>query len=134
MPDFSALTAGSSGQAMVVVGDQNLATAVGSGNVAVFASPMMIALMEAACVDCVERQLPPGYLTLGMYFDISHSAPTPRGATVTATAALQSIEGRKLAFAVSANDDSGPIGAGTHTRMIVDRARFEARLAIKRPA
>jgi fluoroacetyl-CoA thioesterase len=132
MPDFSKLTAGLTGQASVTVTVEYLATTVGSGSVAVFSSPSMLALMEAAAVDCIEELLPPGFVSLGLHLDVTHSAPTPAGATVIATAELKSVEGRKLIFAVSAHDGVEPIGKGTHTRVIVDRPRFEAKLASKR--
>ena len=92
----------------------------------------MVAVMEAACVDCVERLLPPGYLSLGTHLDVTHTAPTPVGLTVTASAELLSVEGRKLVFRVGDRDDREAIGTGVHTRMIVDVARFNARLAAKR--
>ncbi len=132
MPDFSGLKAGGTGRSSLTVMEAHLAPTVGSGRVAVFASPMMIALMEAAAIDCVEQLLPPGYITLGMHLDVTHSAPTPIGATVTATAELQAIDGRKLVFTISAHDGFDTIGNGTHIRVIVDRARFEAKLATKR--
>jgi fluoroacetyl-CoA thioesterase len=134
MSAITDLTPGLTGQTSVRVEEKHLATSVGSGQVAVYASPMMIALMEAACVECVERRLPRGYLTLGMHIDVTHTAPTPIGATVTATAELMKIDGRKLIFRIAAHDGIDTIGGGTHTRVIVDEVRFEARLAIKRPA
>ena len=132
MLDLSALKPGLLGRATVRVGNAQTAIAIGSGTVPVFASPMMVALMEAACVDCIERLLPQGYLSLGTHLDVTHSAPTPVGLTVTATAELLSVEGRKLIFKVEARDDREPIGKGLHTRMIVDAPRFNARLAAKK--
>lgn len=134
MVDLSGLRAGLTGEASVEVDATRTATAAGSGTVPVFATPMMVALMEAAAVDCVERLLPPGYLSLGTHIDVSHTAPTPVGLKVTATAMLLSAEGRKLMFAVEARDSHEVIGRGTHARMIVDSPRFNARLAAKRQA
>ena len=134
MLDLSALVPGLQGRATVKVTDAQTAIAVGSGTVAVFASPMMVALMEAACVDCAERLLPEGFLSLGTHLDVTHSAPTPVGLTVTATAELVSVEGRKLMFRVEARDDHELIGKCVHSRMIVDVPRFQARLAAKSPA
>ena len=91
----------------------------------------MIALMEAAAVDCVDAALPDGHQTLGTHLDVAHTAPTPRGLTVTATATLTAIDGRKLTFAVAAHDGVEAIGSGTHTRIVVDTPRFMARLAAK---
>lgn len=133
MADLSKLAPGMTGTAVVTVGDAHLATAVGSGNAPVFASPMMIALMEAAAVNCVEHALPEGHQSLGTHLDVHHIAPTPGGATVTATAELRGIDGRKLTFAVSAHDGFEVIGKGAHTRIVVDTPRFLARLAAKHP-
>jgi fluoroacetyl-CoA thioesterase len=129
--DLSTLTLGSSGTASAKVTPEKLATAVGSGQAPVFASPMMIALMEAACVDCVESHLPAGHQSLGTHLDVNHIAPTPEGLTVTATARLAGISGRKLTFEVEASDGVQKIGHGTHTRVVVDTPRFLDRLAAK---
>ncbi|MBX9683954.1 MAG: thioesterase family protein [Hyphomicrobium sp.] len=133
MADLSKLQTGLVGRATVRVGDAQLATAVGSGVAPVFASPMLIALMEAASVDCVEKLLPEGYQSLGTHLDVAHTAPTPRGLTVTAEATLIAIAGRKLTFRVAAHDGVEAIGAGTHMRIVVDTPRFMARLAAKAP-
>ena len=133
MLDLANLTPGLKGTASTLVTQSRLAPAAGSGRAPVFASPMMIALMEGAAVDCVERLLPSGYESLGTHLDVSHSAPTPEGLTVTATAVLTSVEGRKLVFKVEAHDGVDLIGRGTHTRVVVDTARFMARLAAKSP-
>lgn len=133
MADLSKLQTGLVGRANVRVGDAQLATAVGSGVAPVFASPILIALMEAASVDCVEKLLPEGYQSLGTHLDVAHTAPTPRGLTVTAEATLIAIAGRKLTFRVAAHDGVEAIGAGTHTRIVVDTPRFMARLAAKAP-
>jgi len=131
MADLSKLQIGSSGTSSALVVEQRLAPAVGSGSAPVFASPMLIALMEAAAVDCIEAHLPDGHESLGVHLDVTHSAPTPRGFTVTATATLKAVDGRKLTFAVAATDGIETIGSGTHTRVVVDTARFMARLTAK---
>ncbi|HEY8195297.1 MAG TPA: thioesterase family protein [Hyphomicrobium sp.] len=131
MADLSKLRIGLIGSASALVTEQRLATTVGSGDAPVFASPMLIAVMEAAAVDCVEAQLPEGHQSLGMHLDVTHSAPTPIGLTVTATATLKAVDGRKLTFEVTAEDGIEHIGSGLHTRVVVDTARFMARLAAK---
>lgn len=131
MLDLSVLKPGIKGEAKLKVSAAETAIAVGSGTVAVFATPMMVALMEAACVDCVERLLPGRYMSLGTHLDITHIAPTPPGLAVRATAQLISVDGRKLVFEVEARDDQELIGKGFHSRIIVDSARFNARLAAK---
>ncbi len=131
MADLTYLKPGLRGQASATVTKNRLAPSVGSGGAPVFASPMMIALMEGAAVDCVEALLPTGHESLGTHLDIAHLAATPEGLTVTATATLVSVDGRKLVFDVDAHDGVEPIGRGRHTRVIVDTARFMARLAAK---
>lgn len=131
MADLSKLKPGLSGTATAAVTPQRLATEVGSGNAPVFATPMLIALMEAAAVNCVEALLPPDHQSLGTHLDVHHTAPTPQGLTVTATADLTAVDGRKLTFAVSAHDGVEPIGRGTHVRVVVDTPRFISRLAAK---
>ena len=131
MADLSALKVGLEGTASALVTEERLATNVGSGNVPVFASPMLLALMEAAAVNCLEGHLPEDYQSLGVQLNVSHTAPTPIGFTVTAKATLKAIEGRKLTFDVVANDGAEQIGSGVHTRIVVDTPRFMARLAAK---
>ena len=133
MADLSRLHPGLAGTHAVVVTADRLATAVGSGNAPVYASPMLVAAIEAAAVNCVEHLLPGGYQSLGTHLDVTHTAPTPLGLFVTASAVLTVITGRKLTFAVSAHDGVETIGTGTHTRIVVDTPRFLARVAAKSP-
>lgn len=133
MPDLTKLTPGLVGTATRVADTASLAPAQGSGRASVFASPAMIALMEGAAVACVEHLIPEAHQTLGTHLDVVHAAATPEGLSVTATATLQSVDGRKLVFAVEARDDVELIGRGTHTRVIVDDKRFYARLGAKSP-
>jgi fluoroacetyl-CoA thioesterase len=97
----------------------------------VLGTPVMITLMEEAALACVEHALEPGHQSLGTHLDVSHVAATPIGMRITATAELVEIDGRKLHFAVKARDEAELIGEGRHSRMIVDVARFEARLVRK---
>lgn len=133
MADLSQLRVGLSGTANMLVTDERLATRVGSGNVPVFASPMLIAVIEAAAVDCLDSYLPADHQSLGVHLDVAHTSPTPLGLTVTATATIKAIDGRKITFDVSATDGVDRIGTGVHTRIIVDTARFMARIAAKSP-
>jgi predicted thioesterase len=127
-----ALQPGRIGSASVVVDEVHTAPRLGSGRAPVFASPAMIALIEAAAVACVEDQLDPGQETLGIHLDVEHIAATPVGLKVTATAELIERNGRKLVFKVEARDERELIGRGRHTRVIVDSARFRAKVAAKR--
>lgn len=123
-----ALKTGLKGKASLVVGTNDTAPRVGSGRVPVMGTPVMITLMEEAALDCVEHLLEPGHQSLGTHLDVSHTAATPIGQKVTAEAELVGIDGRKLDFAVRARDEDGPIGEGRHARVVVDVARFEAKL------
>jgi predicted thioesterase len=131
MSDFANLKPGLQGRASLIVSEAMTAPRMGSGQIPVFASPMMIAAMEAAAVDCIERLLPAGHASLGTHLDVAHSAPSPIGARITASAELATIEGRTVTFRVEARDEHEIIGSGTHTRVIVDAARFAANIARK---
>ncbi|MEZ5899731.1 MAG: thioesterase family protein [Hyphomicrobiaceae bacterium] len=134
MADLSKLQPGIEGSARIKVAPERMAPAMGSGGAPVFASPSMIALMEGAAVDCVEKLLPDGHQSLGTHLDVHHISATPEGLTVTAHAKLIAVDGRKLTFAVEAHDGIETIGKGTHIRVVVDTARFMARLAQKSSA
>jgi predicted thioesterase len=127
----SALQPGRIGTATLIVGEQHTAPKLGSGRAPVFASPAMVALIEAAAVACVEDQLAAGQETLGTHVDVEHIAATPVGLEVTATAELIEVAGRKLVFKVEARDARELIGRGRHTRIIADSARFRAKVAAK---
>lgn len=131
MADLSKLTPGLEGQVSAKVEPARMAPAVGSGHAPVFASPSMVALMEGASVAAIEHLLPGGHQSLGTHLDIQHIAATPEGLTVTATARLTDISGRKLTFAVEAHDGIEIIGRGSHTRVVVDTPRFMSRLESK---
>jgi fluoroacetyl-CoA thioesterase len=106
---------------------EHLASRWGSGGVDVLATPQMIGWMEQAAVQAVDPLLPEGLCTVGAHLDVRHLAATRPGGTVTATARLVELEGRRLTFEVSADDEAGPIGQGTHTRYIVRLDEFMAR-------
>lgn len=129
--DLSHLHPGLTGTASVVTDTSNSARSVGSGTLDVFATPMMVALMEAAAVDCVECRLPEGCTSLGTHLEVTHDAPTPLGMTVQAVATLQSVEARVLTFRIEARDGADIIGWCTHRRVVVDVKRFAEKLARK---
>lgn len=128
MKTAAPLQAGAQGTASLVVDDTHTARHVGSGCEAVLATPVMIALMEAAAVDCVEHLLEAGTTSLGIRIAVDHVAPTPVGRTVTATAELTEVKGRRLFFRVSAEDGVRPVGSGEHTRAVVSIDEFRQRL------
>ena len=106
----------------VVVKPENLAVAMGSGDLPVLATPAMVAFMENAALSAVEDQLPEGNTTVGAMIQTTHLKPTALGDTVL------EVEGRKLTFSVVASDSQGKIGEGTHIRYVVDRNKFMEKL------
>lgn len=128
---FERIIAGLVGERQTKVEVESTAQHLGSGNVAVFATPEMIRWMERAAVAAVDGLLPDGYRTVGIHVDVRHLAATPLGMTVRVRAELQEVEGRKLTFRVEAFDDVEKVGEGTHQRMIVDLAKFKERAASK---
>jgi fluoroacetyl-CoA thioesterase len=131
MVDLSHLRAGLEGHSELVVAEAHTAPRVGSGRVHVLATPVMINLMEAAALDAAEALLPEGHQSLGIRLDVSHHAATPIGMRVEATARLVAIEGRTLTFEVEAHDAREQIGGGRHERVVVNVARFDARVQKK---
>jgi predicted thioesterase len=91
----------------------------------------MINLIEAAALAAVEHLLPPGHQSLGIHLDVRHFAATPIGMRVRATAELTAVDGRTLSFRVEASDEKEPIGGGSHQRVVVNVARFDARVQKK---
>lgn len=123
---------GLAGQSEIVVHEENTAQHLGSGNVAVLATPEMVRLMEKAAVAAVDHLLPDGYCTVGVEVNVRHLAATPLGMRVRVQAELVAIEGRKLTFRVEAFDEVEKIGEGEHRRVIVDLERFKERVETKR--
>ena len=112
----------------VKVSESNTALSLGSGDMEVFATPAMVALMENAAMKAVADHLPEGSTTIGTAMQTSHIKASKLGATITASAELTQVDGRSLKFVVKAWDEVGTIGEGEHTRFIVDRERFLAKL------
>ncbi len=111
--------------AETLVTDQNTAEAYGSGSVAVFATPAMVALIENAARHAVAPALEEGQSTVGTLIDVTHVKATPVGRKVSATATLTAIEGRELTFHVVAKDQDGAIiGEGVHRRFIINVEKF----------
>src|SRR6516225_2754849 len=90
------------GTAEIVVGPEHTAPFVGSGRIAVLATPVMINLIEAAALAAVEHLLPAGHQSLGIHLHVSHTAATPIGLRVTATAEVSQVQGRTITFRVTA--------------------------------
>ena len=119
---------GTSHKSTLVVGKQHTALALGSGDMPVWATPSMLALMENAAMLAVQEQLEDGQTTVGAHIESSHLRPSPLGAAVYATAELTATEGRKLHFRVAAYQHTPEgdllLGEGTHLRFIVNREKF----------
>jgi fluoroacetyl-CoA thioesterase len=107
-----------------VVGEEDTAEAVGSGDVPVLATPVVLTLVERAAVAAVAPHLDPGTSTVGARVGLDHLAPTPVGGRVSATARLDSVEGRKLRFSFEVSDARGVVARGIHVRVIVQRDAF----------
>lgn len=122
------LIVGAEYQSQTIVNESNTAQSLGSGDMAVFATPAMVALMENAAMMAVAPHLEQGATTVGVEINTSHIKASPLGATITASAQLIAIEGRKLSFKVKAWDSQGTIGEGSHTRFVVDRERFLSKI------
>jgi len=125
------IASGMSGSAELTVTAEHTAPRVGSGRIAVLATPVMINLIEAAALAAVEHRLPSGHQSLGIRLDVSHIAATPVGLRVTATAEVTAVEGRTITFKVEARDVREIIGDGTHQRVVVNVARFDERVQRK---
>lgn len=99
----------------------------------VFATGFLVGFLEWACIKALNPHLDwPREQTLGTHIDVSHQAATPPGLEVTATVELIEVDGRRLVFAVEAHDGVDLISKGRHERFVIDRERFEAKLAIKK--
>jgi predicted thioesterase len=129
--DLSSIQPGLTGAAELTVGPEHTAPRVGSGRIAVLATPVMINLIEGAALAAVEHLLPPGYQSLGIRLDVRHFAATPVGLSVKAVAQVVAVEGRTITFRVEARDEREVIGEGTHERVVVNVARFDERVQRK---
>lgn len=108
------------------VTDELTAKSIGSGALPVFGTPFMAAMMENAAMTCLQSGLEDGLGSVGTHLDITHDAPTPVGMKVFAQAEITAVSenGKMVDFKVSAWDEKGPIGGGTHTRAIINNDRF----------
>ena len=126
------LTIGIKGTQTVTVANDNTAAAMGSGTLAVFSTPAMIALMEKTAYISVQDALDEGMGSVGTLLNVKHVAATPVGMTVTCESELVEVDGRRLVFTVKAFDEVGLIGEGTHERFIVQNEKFLAKTNAKK--
>ncbi len=134
MVDLTRIKPGLTGTAQIIVANEHTAPFVGSGRIAVLATPVMINVIEAAALEAIEHLLPEGHQSLGTHLDVSHVAATPVGLRVTATAEVVKVEGRTITLRVEARDEVEVIGNGTHQRVVVSVARFDERVQRKTQA
>ena len=107
------------------------AARVGSGLVDVFATPMLVALVEQTCYESVLPHLDEGQGTVGTLVNVSHLSATPIGRRVWCDSELTEVDRRRLVFSVKAFDECGLIGEGTHERFVIDTAKFMEKLKNK---
>ena len=118
------ITVGMKGEASVLVEREDTALEVGSGSLLVYATPCMVALMEGAACEAINAVLPEGKTSVGIELNISHLSATPVGLEVRAEAEVVSVEKNIIDFTVTAYDESGKIGEGTHKRAVVTAQKF----------
>ena len=107
------------------------AARVGSGLVDVFATPMLVALVEQTCYESVLPYLDEGQGTVGTLVNVSHLSATPIGKRVWCDSELTEVDRRRLVFSVKAYDEAGLIGEGIHERFVIDTAKFMEKLKTK---
>ncbi len=122
---------GTVGTSTLIVAAEHTAPRVGSGRIAVLATPVMINVIEAAALAACESLLPAGHQSLGIHLDVRHIAATPVGMRITARAEVMKVEGRTIHFRVEAHDEKELIGDGLHERVVVNVERFDARVQRK---
>ena len=125
------VTVGLKGRAAAVVNDSNTAQAACSGALPVFGTPFMCALMEEASWKSIASCLEEGQSTVGTRLNVSHDSATPVGMKVWAESEVIEVDGKRLVLKVSAYDEKGLIGQGTHERFIVTNQRFLTKCAGK---
>ena len=115
---------GIKGQAEALVEQEDTAKVVGSGDLLVYATPCMVALMEGAAWQSVAPFLAEGESTVGTRMDVKHLSATPVGMEVRAESVLTAVDGRKRTFEIHAFDEAGEIGSAVHERVIIRAERF----------
>ena len=114
-----------------IVTEEKTARAMGSGELAVYATPAMIALMEETAYKSVSAELEEGAGSVGTLMDVRHVAASPVGMKITCKTELTEVDGRRLVFHVEAFDEKGLVGEGTHERFIIQNEKFQQKAASK---
>lgn len=118
------ITIGMTGTVSTVVEREDTAYEVGSGSLLVYATPCMVALMEGAACEAIAPALKEEKTSVGTELNISHQSATPVGLEVRAEAEVTEVEGNTITFHVTAYDETGKIGEGSHKRVVVTTQRF----------
>lgn len=122
--EITEIKAGMKNEVMEIVTEDKTAAVIGSGSLSVYATPAMCCLMEKAATELAERLMPEGWTTVGGSISIQHKAPTPVGSKVRAEVEVLEVDGRRIAYKVSAYDEGGLIGEGSHERFAVNKEKF----------
>ena len=126
------LEKGIKGSLECIVTEEKTAKQMGSGELDVYATPAMIALMEETAYKSVSAELEAGMGSVGTSMDVKHVAASPVGMKITCKSELIEVDGRKLVFRVEAFDEDGLIGEGTHERFIIQNEKFQKKADSKR--
>ena len=118
------ITVGMKGEVSTLVEREDTAKEVGSGDLLVYSTPCMVALMEGAACEAIADVLGDNQTTVGTALNIEHISATPVGLEVRAEAEVTAVEGKVITFSVSAFDEVGQIGKGTHKRVLVNSQKF----------
>ena len=118
------ITVGMKGEVATLVEREDTALEVGSGSLLVYATPCMVALMEGAACEAIAPALSEDVTSVGTELNISHISATPVGLEVRAEAEVTAVEGKVITFQVTAYDEAGKIGEGTHKRVVITPQRF----------
>ena len=118
------ITVGMKAEVSTLVEREDTAAEVGSGSLLVYATPCMVALMEGAACEAIAPAIPEDKTTVGIELNIQHTSATPVGLEVRAEAVVTAVEGKIITFSLTAYDEAGKIGEGTHKRCIVSSQRF----------
>ena len=118
------ITVGMKGEVSTFVEREDTAAEVGSGDLLVYATPCMTALMEGAACEAIAYALKEGQTTVGTELNIRHTSATPVGLEVRAEAEVTGVDGKVITFSLKAFDEAGEIGSGTHKRVLVNSQKF----------
>lgn len=118
------ITVGMNGEVSSFVEREDTALEVGSGSLLVYATPCMVALMEGAACEAISQALPEDKTSVGIELNIKHLSATPVGLSVRAEAEVTAVDGSVITFQITAYDESGKIGEGTHKRAVISTQRF----------